>query len=323
MLDMITIGDTKLDTFVLLNNASVQCELKMPECKLCLEYGAKIAVEVVHSQVAGTAPNVATGLARMGRKTAVLSNMGNDATHATALETFRREGVSARLLRIVPKEASAYSVVLNFHGERTILTSHIKRAYRLPHGMPKTKWIYVSEMGPGYEMLYRSVAAFARADHTKIVLNPGSIQISERKSHLFDLLKVTDVLFVNLEEAQGITGESTAEIHKLATDLWKLGAKHVVITDGKNGAYNFDGKTVLHMPVIPAHVVETTGAGDAFSTGYLSALMEGESLETALRWGAANSASVVGHVGPTKGLRTVAQITAHLRKHTKIRPEKM
>lgn len=323
MLDMITIGDTKLDTFVLLNSASLQCSVKMPECLLCLEYGAKIAVEVVHSQIAGTAPNVATGLARMGRKTAVISNMGNDGTFALALETFKKEGVSSRLIHIVPKEPSAYSVVLNYHGDRTLLTSHVKRAYRFPKPLPRTKWMYVSEMGQGYETLYRSVTAYAKADHTKVVLNPGSIQISERKSFLFNLIKVTDVMFANLEEAQAIAGDATTEIHKLAVSLWKLGAKHVVITDGKNGACNFDGNQMTHMPVFPVHAVETTGAGDAFSTGYLGAIMTGESFDTALRWGAANSASVVKHVGPTKGLLTIPQIRSYLKKYPGVRPEKI
>ncbi|MEI6510971.1 MAG: carbohydrate kinase family protein [Candidatus Uhrbacteria bacterium] len=323
MLDIITIGDTKLDTFVLLNSASVQCSLKMPECLLCMDYGAKIAVEVVHSQIAGTAPNVATGLARMGRKTSVLTNMGKDATLAQAIETFKIEGVSSKLIHTVPKEASAYSVVLNYHGDRTLLTSHINRAYHFPKPMPKTKWMYVSEMGHGYETLYRSVTAYAKAGHAKIVLNPGSIQISEKKKPLFDLIKYTDILFANLEEAQSIAGDATTEVHKLAVDLWKLGAKHVVITDGKNGAYNFDGAQMSHMPVFPAHVVETTGAGDAFSTGYLGAIMGGESFDAALRWGSANSASVVQHVGPTKGLLTIAQIRSHLKKHPGVKPEKI
>ena len=63
MFDLIAIGDIKLDTFVLLDDASISCQLKMPECQLCLEYGAKIAVNVVDSQIAGTAPNVALACA--------------------------------------------------------------------------------------------------------------------------------------------------------------------------------------------------------------------------------------------------------------------
>ena len=70
--DLITIGDIKLDTFVVLDEANISCELKMPECKLCLDYGAKIDVKIVDSQIAGSAPNVAVGLARMKKKTSIL-----------------------------------------------------------------------------------------------------------------------------------------------------------------------------------------------------------------------------------------------------------
>ncbi|NBS41355.1 carbohydrate kinase family protein [bacterium] len=323
MYDMITVGDIKLDTFVVLNDASVQCQLRMPECLLCLEYGAKIIVPAVVSEIAGTAPNVARGLARFGRKTAVLSNMGKDGTRHEAFETLKKEHVSTSLIREVPNEASAYSVILNFKGEKTALTSHVRRAYRLPKPMPKTKWLYVSEMGPGYENLYRQVAALGKKNGVNVVLNPGTIQLDERKKFLFDLLRVTYVLFVNLEEAQKIVGETTTEVHHLAAALYQMGPKQVVITDGKDGAYAFEGKHLHRISIFPGRLVEATGAGDAFSTGYLGALMNDLPHKEALRWGAVNSASVVGFVGPTKGLLTDAEIKKRLKKHPSFKATEM
>ncbi len=315
MYDIITIGDIKLDTFVVLDDASLQCQLKMPECMLCLAYGAKIVVNVVASQIAGTAPNVARGLARMGKKTAVLSNMGKDGTHRLALETLKQENVSTKFVREIPGEQSATAVVLNFKGEKTLLTSHIRRAYRLPKPMAKPKWMYVSEMGPGYENLYRQVIALEKNDGVKIALNPGTIQLEERKKFLFDLLRRTHVLFVNVEEAQKIVGETNTDPRHLAARLYQMGPKQVVITDGKNGAYAFEGKRLHRVSIFPGRLVEATGAGDAFSTGYLGALMNGLSHDEALRWGAVNSASVVGFVGPTKGLLTDTEIKKRLKKH--------
>jgi sugar/nucleoside kinase (ribokinase family) len=323
MYDMITIGDIKLDTFVVLNDASVQCQLKMPECQLCLAYGAKIVVPAVVSEIAGTAPNVARGLARMGRKTAVLSNMGKDGTRHEAFATLRREKVSTSLIRQVPNEASAYSVILNFKGEKTALTSHIRRAYRLPRPMPKTRWLYVSEMGPGYENLYRQVVALEKNDGIKVALNPGTIQLDERKPFLFDLLKYVCALFVNVEEAQKIVGETTTEIHRLTAALYNMGPEHVIVTDGKNGAYAFEGKRLSHCPVFPGRLVEATGAGDAFSTGYVGALMEDRPHTEALLWGAVNASSVVGFVGPTKGLLSSAEIKKRLKKHPSFKATEM
>lgn len=323
MYDLIAIGDTKLDTFVVLDEASLQCQLKMPECKLCISYGEKIVVDVVASQIAGTAPNVATGLSRLGMKTAVISNMGVDGTYQLAVDTLKKEGVATRYLHRVPNESSSYSVVLNYKGEKTLLTSHIRHAYRFPKPLPKTKWLYVSEMGPGYENLYRQVVARAKANNIHIALNPGTIQITERKSFLFDLIKKTYVLFVNLEEAQRIANQKTLEIHHLATELYKMGPRQVVITDGKNGAYAFDGHLLHRCDIFPGRSVEATGAGDAFSTGYIGALMHGQLHDEALRWGAVNAASVVGFVGPTKGLLSAATIRTRLRKHPSFRTKEL
>jgi len=319
MYDMVTIGDIKFDTFVVLDDASLQCSLKMPECQLCLEYGAKISVNVVASQIAGTAPNVATGLARMDLKTAVLSNMGLDATRALALETLKKEKVSTKYIHTAPKEQSAYSVVLNYKGDRTILASHIRHAYQLPKDV-KSRWLFVGEMGPGYENLYRSVAAKARNNGVLIAFNPGTIQIAERKKFLFDLLEQTYVLFVNLEEARAIVGGTTLELHHLAKALWELGPRKIVITDGKNGSYSFDGEEMLHCPIFPGRMVEATGAGDSFATGFLGGLMHGQLHDEALRWGSVNAASVVGKVGPTAGLLTTAQIRGRLKKNPKFGP---
>ncbi len=322
MFDVITIGDIKLDTFVLLDDASVSCQLKMPECQLCLEYGAKIAVNVVDSQIAGSAPNVAVGLSRMKLKTAVMANMGADGTYQMALTRLTEEGVSTKFIRPIKNIPSAYSVVLTFKGDRTILASHPKRMYTFPKPFPKTKWIYVGEMGSTYEKMYRELSAYIKKNPTQLAFNPGSIQINDRKKELFELISYTSVLFVNLQEAQIITGIQTDEIHHLATALWQLKPKYVVITDGKNGSYSFDGHTLLHCPIFPGKVVGTVGAGDAFATGFIAAIIK-NSRKHPLVWGSVNSASVVGKIGPQAGLLSDTHILSHIRKGKVLEPRKI
>lgn len=315
MFDIVTIGDIKLDTFVLLDDASIQCKLQMPECQLCMEYGAKIPVSVVDSQIAGTAPNVAIGLARMGFKAAVLSNMGEDGTRHLAMQVLKEENVSTRYIHVVKKEMSSYSAVLNYKGERTILTSHIRHNYRFPKPVPKTKWYYLGEMGEGYAVLYRAILDLAHRTNSFLLgFNPGSIQIQERQPILFQLLKKTYVLFVNLEEAQALTGHKSAEIHHLAKAIWELGPKIAVVTDGKNGSYSFDGEELYFCPIYPGKLVESTGAGDSFATGFLGAIMNGLTYDEGLRWGAVNAASVVGKIGPTAGLLSASQIRSRLHR---------
>ena len=322
MFDLISIGDIKLDTFVLLDDASVSCQLRMPECQLCMEYGAKIPVNVVDSQIAGTAPNVAVGLARMNLKTAVMSVMGIDGTRHLALAKLKEERVSTKYIRTIKNIPSAYSVILMFQGDRTVLASQTKRMYVFPKPFPKTKWIYIGEMGHAYGKMFREIIAQVQNSNIQVGFNPGSIQIHEKRKELFDLIKVTSILFVNLQEAQAITGEKSVEIHHLATKLWNLGAKRVVITDGKQGSYDFDGETLLQCPIFPAKIVGTIGAGDAFATGYIGALIK-KTKTHPLVWGSINSASVIGKIGPEDGLLSDTHILRHLKTHKAFKPQQI
>ena len=84
--------------------------------------------------------------------------------------------------------------------------------------------------------------------------------------------------------------------------LSTLGPKTPVITDGGNGSFAYDGERYVKAGVLPVDAYERTGAGDAFSTGCLSAIIKGEQFEMALLWGTLSSASVIGYRGPQRGL---------------------
>jgi 5-dehydro-2-deoxygluconokinase len=100
-----------------------------------------------------------------------------------------------------------------------------------------------------------------------------------------------------------------------------MGADIVVITDGSNGSYATNGGSAWTCPVFPVKAVERTGAGDGFATAFMVALHEGCDIPDALRYGSANSASVVQFVGPQAGLLTKKQMRASLKTFAKIKPK--
>ncbi|MFH1711758.1 MAG: PfkB family carbohydrate kinase [Patescibacteria group bacterium] len=314
MYDIVTIGDIKLDTFIVVPEASVMCELKMPSCKLCFDYGKKIPVEVVKSQIAGSAPNVAIGIAKMGKNSAIYSIMGENGNKALAIDFLTRNGVDARCIKTEKNREDSFAAVINYKGEATQLVSLGKVEYRVPKTCPKTEWLHVSELGSGYEKMYRDVIKMVKLRGTKISLNPSVVQIQERKKELIELLKYTSVLFLNFSEAKMLLRtEEKIEIHYMLAQLKSLGPKYVVVTAGSNGAYAFDGQQIDFVPVFPAKRIEATGAGDAFSTGFLGAIMHGKKHAEAVKWGSVNAASVIEHVGPTDGLLSHNQIIKRLR----------
>lgn len=314
MLDLITVGDVKLDTFVVIDSASVHCELKNTECKICVNYGEKIPVAAFVTQIAGSAPNVAVALAKMHFTTSVLSRMGDDIVYDNALRFLEENKVSSKLIKPKKHMRSSAAVVLNYKGESTQLVDFAPHEYVLPAKLPQTKFLHVCELGDGYEKMYTEVTAKANGG-LRVSLNPGAVQIRERKQELFELIAVCEVLFVNLVEAKAILQKPDDSIHVLTAGLKALGPKYVVITDGARGAYAYDGAQLDLAPAFPGTMVEATGAGDAFASGFLGALLKGKEHAEALRWGSVNAASVIEQVGPTAGLLSHTEIMRRIKEH--------
>lgn len=316
MLDLLTVGDIKLDTFLLLPDASVMCDLRMPECKLCVTYGKKIPVTTMRSQIAGTAPNVAIGVAKFGKKTGVVSVMGNDDVHDLAKRFLKKHGVNTTHVVGKPGLHSSAATVVTYKGESTQFVDHVDSEFHLPDSVKHAEWVHVAELGNGYAQLFKDAIHAKKRHDTKISFNPGAVQLQDKKTILFDLLRVTDVLFLNMHEARTLLSVTDGDsVHGIVAGLRHLGPQYVVVTDGKHGAYAFDGETLAFAPMFPGKRIEATGAGDAFSSGFLGALLRGKSHVDALKYASANASSVVGFIGPTLGLLTYAELTKTLNAH--------
>src|SRR4029077_2672272 len=114
-------------------------------------------------------------------------------------------------------------------------------------------------------------------------------------------------------------GTKNPDIQKLFNGLHKLGPKVIVITDGPDGAYASDGKSRYFMPPYPdpKPPVSRTGAGDAFSTGFLCALIYGLPVHQALQWAPIESMHVVQFFGAQTGLLSKAKLLQLLKKAPK------
>lgn len=331
--DFIAIGDTVTDAFINIEQASVYKEHDQDgdgsvDEELCFINGAKIPYEsVTVIPAVGNAANAAVSAARLGLRSAFVSDVGDDEHGEEILATFKKEGVDTRYVRIHSGMSSNYHYVLMHNAERTILIKHEKYPYKLPDiGTPK--WFYFSSVGKDSLSYHKEVAAYLKAHpDVKLAFQPGTFQIKMGKDALKDLYAETEVFFCNVEEARIIlktdlpaaitpaqAGES--EPAKLPAMMSALGPKIAVITDGPKGAYAYDsysGKTYFMPPYPdPKPPVSRTGAGDAFSSTLTVALALGLPLTTALEWGPVNSMNVVQHVGAQTGLLTRVELEKYL-----------
>lgn len=319
MYDLISIGDIKLDTFISIPEASVLCRKNQPTCELCIANGTKIPIKTIEHQIAGSAPNVAIGVSRLGGSSTVLSTMGLDNTFKDAQRFLRKEGVSPRYVYGLLNYQSSFSAVLNFQGESTQLAAHSHIPFKFPKRFPRTKWFHLSELGSNYESLFEYILSMKEKYGFKLSFNPGAVQIKERSSVFDQVLSVTDLLFVNRLEAGILLDSQDADVHDLLTGLHSLTPGTVVVTDGKRGAYGYDGRMQYHAPMFPGERVEATGAGDSFTSGFIGGLLHNNSLDSCLAWGSVNAAYCVQFVGPTKGLLEKDTLLRYLKENAEYR----
>ncbi len=322
MFDLISVGDATIDNFVQIHDAEVKCNLDKTKCLLCIEYGDKISVDKFTHLVAGNAANNAVGGARLKLKSAIYVNVGSDPAGKQIVEKLKEERIDTRYIVVNKDMESNLSTVINFQKERTILVYHQGWKYKLPD-LDSARWIYFTSVAPSFtdSNLLKELENYLERTGASLLYNPGTYQMKAGVKKNPRLLSLTEVFMVNKEEANRILygkDDANISIKKLLKEIADLGPKKVVITDGADGSYGYDGEKFYHIGIFPAHLVEMTGSGDAFATGFLAGLFYGKDLPEGMRWGAANGASVVEQIGPQAGLLTYSKMQEKLKENPKI-----
>lgn len=305
-MDFIAIGDTTVDEFIKLKEARVTCDVNDQDCTISMKWGDKIPYDFAELVPAvGNAANAAVAAARLGLSSGFVSNVGKDKFGEDILTVFRHEGVDTQYIAVNDGIPTNHHYVLMYDSERTILIRHEVYPYLIPEGFVPPKWIYLSSAGEHSEAFHLELATWlASHPETKLAFQPGTFQMTMGKEKLAPLYAISEVVACNKEEAERILGLGETDMKVLLTEMRALGPKIVIITDGPNGAYSYDGTEMLSVPMYPdpKPPVSRTGAGDAMTSTVVAALALGKSLREALLWGPINSMSVVQQIGAQKGL---------------------
>lgn len=308
--DVITVGETTMDAFMTLHDSSKKVRLDTATNELCFKHGEKVNVEQYDFQMGGNATNVAVGTSRLGLKATLCTEIGDDEFSIKIRNWLAREEIE-RLLMIQTPGQTNFSVIINFKTDRTIFVQDVKRKHMFTFDEVSTRSVYLTSLGEEWEHAYKETLAFAREQKALLAFNPGHLQVKAGGETIREVLSQTDILFVNKEEAELILfhhygekdDDSDHYLERLAKKLQKKGAKKVVLTNGREGSYVLDETGKFYTKnMYPGDVVERTGAGDAYASGFLAATLHGLSIEEAMLWGSINAASVVGKVGAEAGL---------------------
>ncbi len=300
---ILTIGKTTQDVFLTSEEFDPHKEGKVAYTHLPL--GAKLEVEKVTFATGGNAGNVAVTLARQGLDVSYMWTLGYDPASETVLRDLDAEGV--RTSHVVQKDRyqAGYSTILiATGGERTILNH--RGVSTGAHGVDldfsaieKADWVYPTSLASGGLELLRRIVDHAEKSDTKVMLNPAGPELSKPDT-LKALLEGVEILCVNKEEMQKIVEGETLE------ELVLHGLNYVpvvIVSDGPNGVMASDGKTIVKAGMYQdVKVIDRTGAGDAFASGFLSQWVQGKSLVDSIVFASANSTSVVQYIGAKTGI---------------------
>lgn len=300
---ILTIGKATQDVFLQSDEFDPHTEGKVAYTHLPL--GIKLEVDKVTFSTGGNATNVAVTLARQGIDASYMWTLGHDPASESVMRELHADGVgTSHVVRKAHYQAGYSTILIATNGERTILNN--RGISTDTHGtdldfsaIDNADWVYPTSLADGGIELLAKIVQYAQKVGTKVMLNPAGPELAKSEK-LKPLLKNVGILCVNKEEMQSfVSGKTPEELVRHGLKLVPV----VIVSDGPNGVVASDGKTIVKAGMYEdVQVVDRTGAGDAFASGFLSQWVRGKSLAESIVFASANSTSVVGQIGAKPGI---------------------
>ncbi len=271
-------------------------------------------------ETGGCAANAATALARLGVRSAIVANVGDDvfgdfvrgelgAVGIDVTHMGRSAALGTSKTVIVPVIGEDRRYIHTFGANATLCAADLAPALEVP---PDVLYVggFLVLPSLGQDELAAELRR-ARAAGTCVVFDV--VAPAGRMLALDDVAGVlpeVDYFTPNDDEAAALTGES--DPRRQAERLLELGAGTVIVTMGERGLVAASHDEVIELPAPRVEFVEPSGAGDAFAAGYAYGLLQNWPLRRSLEFASVIGASACTKLGCTAGLFTRAEADAYL-----------
>lgn len=302
--DIITFGSAAQDIFLKSADFKIlkdNVNFKTGE-GICLPFGSKIDIEDIFFASGGGGTNTAATFAKQGFKTAFCGAVGDDVAGKEILNELKSLKIETKFVVVKKEKKTNHSVVVSGNGQdRTIMVyrgaSYDFNKNDISLNKLKAKWFYFA---PATGLLLDAlpeIIEFAKTNNIKIAMNPS-------KQQLQNFLPKVDILFLNQEEASFLTKVDFENENEIFKKIDELCPGIAVMTKGGEGVVASDGKYLYSAKPDPNRkVIDTTGAGDSFASGFLADFIKtGGNIEAAIQLGMANSAANLAVLGAKTGL---------------------
>ena len=342
----LTIGGATLDTIIEYEEMFTMNMQKKDttETFMLLEEGAKIEVKEHNSFSGGGATNAAVSFKKQGIDVSFFGKIGKDIAGKKIIQELKTIGIDISNIKYSEKYGTATSYVIpTLSGDRTIFAYRGANKDILKDDLPSqaiidSDFIYITSLSESSAARLPEIVKLASENNTKVAINPGSSQLSVGESFIKDSMFGIDILVLNYQEAQklmisllSINDQSIAATKdRLETTIddensdflnatfrlkdffgicLDLGVRVIVVTDGANGVYAATKENIYHSESLSIkNVINTLGAGDAFSSTFCANIYKGKTIEEAIKYALINASHVIQHPDAKSGLQEMASL---------------
>lgn len=308
MYDIITFGSASRDIFLVSKKFYIINGKKFITGKgICLPLGSKINVENVVFSTGGGATNTAATFSRQKLKTAYCGMIGDDLAGKTIYKEIRKLGIDTSFISKTKKKPTNHSVFFSYpKKDRTILvyrgaSSLLKKSDILWNKL-KSKWFYINSFSGKSCALFEFLIDWTKKNRIKIAVNPGKYQLCLPQKTLKRIFKKIDILILNQEEASILAMIPFQKEKEILKKLDRMTEGIIVMTKGQRGVVVSNGKYIYKAKIIPSKVVDRTGAGDSFGSGFVSEFSRSNNIKRAIQFGTANASACLEKWGAKEGL---------------------
>lgn len=275
----------------------------------------------------GDTPIFINAAAKLGAKTAMIGVVGDDGFGRCITDRLEEDGCDTSMMRKVAGNSTGCTFVCYFNdGSRNFLyhVHHAACGELNPDDidiekLSGTKWVHVT----GYTMsvnqdsadaVYKAVKELD--DRTKFSFDPNirpeALSVEEIKKLCGPVIERASVIFPSKTEAMMFTDAPSDDE---GCRIWAAQGKLVVLKNGEAGSRVYYKDQVIDVPTFKVTEIDPTGAGDTFCGAFLTALIEGKSLEECARFANAAGAMSVRKKGPMEGAPSREELELFLKEN--------
>ncbi len=301
MFDVISIGNISIDIFFQSSSFTFKDE------RFQLAVGGKYFAEKVKETVGGGGANVAIGIAQHNLRSAVYGKIGNNSFKSIIIKKLEDSKVNTKHCQFVDNFMNISSILLTSNGERTIIhyTTPYTKLFISSEEKKKllnTKLLYIGNTPVDSWNERKELISYEVKNKVLVALNIGIDDCRRNKAELKELLQLVDILLINGHEFSELAKVQYKDI-RFAENIieWYLPYmkdKLVIVTEGSKGSYAYKMGSIYHHKADKVHeVLDTTGAGDAYTAGFLSSFIKNENIEKSMYRGSIYAAQILRKIG--------------------------